>query len=521
MQDQEEKKQTLKDKMLEGAAAETVQRYGSAVKEYLVSYDGIDNETGKSLKRNLKDISLYKINSNYEKQNIQQQAGFSAEIKSVARKNADNIIKGKTNKVIRTDDLGSVNDQIFDIKEIDSNGDVIDGTGSQVKFVGNTPKKLLSKLKSPQYKKYFDANAVMDIADDDYDALMGTNGSQGIIDQEIEKIEKQISNAKKNGNESILSEKNEELDKLREIKRSVRKSGVTRAEAIEARRYPKLSTVKDITNTAHMAGLEQGKNCAIIFGGMSLVKNMVSCIKGEKNVEEAAMEVACDMGKSASVSYVTAFSGSVLKGVMQNSGSSYIRSLSKTNIATSMVETTMIVKRVIGKYAKGEISGGECVEMLGKQGVGELGSLMLSGVSTAAVAGVGSSSLVTVVAGMTGATFGYVAATAVYQELSTSLKEYELAKEERIRVEKECEKSICLIKQYRTEMNELVETYLTDNIHVFEDGFKQMDQFILDNDVNGFIRGNADIQKLLGREMQYANIEEFNELMLSDAAYRL
>lgn len=44
--------------------------------------------------------------------------------------------------------------------------------------------------------------------------------------------------------------------------------------------------------------------------------------------------------------------------------------------------------------------------------------------------------------GMAGSTLGYAAAVAVYEELSTALHDYELAKEERIRVERECAEAV-------------------------------------------------------------------------------
>ncbi|WP_159070911.1 hypothetical protein [Campylobacter concisus] len=61
-------------------------RYGEAAKEFLVAFDGVDNATGKTLHRSLKDIANYKINPEFEEQNLKQQAGYSAEISSVAKK---------------------------------------------------------------------------------------------------------------------------------------------------------------------------------------------------------------------------------------------------------------------------------------------------------------------------------------------------------------------------------------------------------------------------------------------------
>ena len=112
----------LENAAITGAAAETVRRYGSAVKEHLVAYSGMDNEAGVKLTRGLKSVSESKINPDFAENNIKQQAGFSAEIKSAARGNAENIINKKPARIRRTDDLGSVNDQIRDLVEVGPDG---------------------------------------------------------------------------------------------------------------------------------------------------------------------------------------------------------------------------------------------------------------------------------------------------------------------------------------------------------------------------------------------------------------
>lgn len=71
---------------IEGASAEVVQRYGSAIKQHYVAYSGVDNEAGRELSRGLKSISKSKVNNKDYDRNIKQQAGFSAEVKSTARK---------------------------------------------------------------------------------------------------------------------------------------------------------------------------------------------------------------------------------------------------------------------------------------------------------------------------------------------------------------------------------------------------------------------------------------------------
>ena len=88
----------LEDSLQEGSAYSTVQKHGSAIKEHLVSYSGIDEESGKTLKKGLNKISKSKIDTENKESNIKQQAGFAAEEKYVAKENAKRVLKGKKNE---------------------------------------------------------------------------------------------------------------------------------------------------------------------------------------------------------------------------------------------------------------------------------------------------------------------------------------------------------------------------------------------------------------------------------------
>ena len=111
----EDKKDNSFDNIVLGnMSAEVVDRYGSAIKEHFVAYSGVDNEAGIELTKGLKEISQYKVNPENKYSNLKQQAGFSAEVKHVARKNAENIINKTGERVVRTDDIGRVNDQLYD-----------------------------------------------------------------------------------------------------------------------------------------------------------------------------------------------------------------------------------------------------------------------------------------------------------------------------------------------------------------------------------------------------------------------
>lgn len=474
---------------IEGAATETVQLFGSAAKEHVVSYSGIDNENGAELAKGLKQIAESNVNPNYETQNIKQQAGFAAEVKYTARQNAEKKVNGESTRYIRTDDIGSPNDPYYDHILIDSEGATIQGTGEQMKFVGNSPKACLTKLKSAKFQKYLDKNAKITVPSDYYEGILEE------ADIEIEKLERQLKRAESVGNKELAAEKQAKIDKLIKIKASLRNSGISNKEALFARTHPKLSTAIDIGKLAHRAGVEQAKYGAAIAGSLSLISNTVAVIKGQKQVGEAAEEVALTTGKGAALSYATAFSGSIVKSFMQNSGSQMVRSLSKTNIASTMVTTTLETGKTIHKYVRGNINGLECLEELGRKGVNQISAAMFATAGQALIP-------IPVVGAMVGSMVGYTFSNACYKELTDALREEKLAKEERIRIEVECAEAIRMIRQYRIEMNEHVDKYLTEHIHVFNNAFEQMNEAIgkdgFIDDIEGFIDANIQVRQVLG-----------------------
>ena len=506
---------------IEGAAAESIQRFGSAAKQHFVAYSGVDNESGQELTKGLKAISEYAVSSDphYYEMNINQQAGFSAEVKAVARQNAQKIINGDRARTVRTDDLGSVNDPLYDLVEVDASGEKIPGTAAQMKFVGRTPEDLLTKLNSSKCQKYIDAEARLIVPDNYYNELMGTDGDAGLIDQRIEALKKQVEATEKNGKLDVAASKREQIQKYEKIKKNLRKAGMTRKVAREARMHPELSTCKDVFGIAHEAGTDQAKYGAIISGSVSIIKNMVACVKGEKTPGEAAQAVALDTGKGAAVSYATAFAGSTIKGAMQNAGSNLVRSLSNTNLAAGLVTTTLNVSKTMHRFFAGEIEGTQCIEQNSEKGVGEIGSAIYASIGVAATRG--GPAVAKILGGIAGATFGYAAAVAVYQELSTALQDAKIAREERIRIEIQSAEAIQMIRRYREEMESLVSDYMANYITSFNEGFDAMDSAIMENDIEGFLRGNAQIQAVFGRTAQFSTQVEFDELMDSDIPLKL
>lgn len=112
--------------------------HGQASAEFIKAFTGVDNEKGISHERGHQQISNYRINPKYAKNNIQQQAGYSAEVTHVARENAGNILSGSPERISRTEDVAGYgnNHTVYDhVNTID--GKVIENSASQMKFVSD------------------------------------------------------------------------------------------------------------------------------------------------------------------------------------------------------------------------------------------------------------------------------------------------------------------------------------------------------------------------------------------------
>lgn len=500
---------------LAGGAGDVIDRYGSGVKEHIVGYSGVDNETGTVNNRGLKQISQYrrgdpKTDPNY-RINTKQQAGFAAETKEAARRRAEEAIAGKKPTTTRTDDIigpdgqrHHVNDQLFDITtKVDANGNPVPGSSAQMKFVGSSPKEAVGKMLSKDYQKYIDNDVKMMVPSDYYD------GIKSELDARISSLEEQIDRLESQGKTDVAEAKKEQLEKCRILKKNLVKSKVSNDEAIEARNNPKWSTAKDIARVANRAGLEQAKMGAAIGGGMSLIRNFVAVCKNEKDAKEAALDVAGDTAGAAALSYATAFSGAVIKGTAQNSSSELVKTLSKTNLPAYIATSTLEVGKTLKSYFSGEIDGVQCLEQLGEKGYGMVNSALYAAIGQVAIP-------IPVVGALIGSMLGYALSSASYGALTQSLKEAKMAREERIRIEAEVAESISMLREYRAELEANISKYLKDTRDFFDETFSRMKSSLQTGDIDGYIASTNAIARKMGKRPVYDTFSQFDSMMVSD-----
>lgn len=513
----EKNKENLIKVAIASASYETIQRYGNAAKQHYSSYSGVDNEISKTLVKGLKQISNEKVNIDYKFQNIHQQAGFSAEVKDVARTNAEKIIKGDKTRKIRTDDLGKVNDPLYDTVLIDEHGNIINDSGAQMKFLGISQKdptgtgdaaRALEKLQSKKFEKYLDNDVKIDVPSDQYDSIIKE------ANDKIIKLSEQLENQSQAGKVEQVNKIQEKIDKLEKIKTNIKKSSVSSDDAVFARLHPKLSTAIDVAKISNKAGIQTAKTSIILGGSVSIVKNLVSVFKGETEPEDAVLSVAKDTSLSVVTGYATGFTGTALKGAMQNASSNYIRTLSKTNIPGMIITVSLNTSKTLKSYFNGDIDGVECLEALGEQGTGMMSSAMFAAVGQAMIP-------IPVIGGLIGGMFGYAISSASYGILTQSLKEEKIAHEQRVLIENACREHIKLIRQYRAEMEEIINKYLIESMSVFRDSFSGISNAFALGDADWFIDSANEITETFGGKKSFDSIEEFDEMMLTDEIFKL
>ncbi|MDR2518435.1 MAG: hypothetical protein LBD13_03355 [Spirochaetaceae bacterium] len=500
------------------AGGEVSQRYGGAVKEHLAAYGGVDNEANKTLKINLKSVSEYKVNPDSKAKNFKTQAGFSAEVKETARENAERIINGDKTRVVRTDDVKensqigghtiTKNDQLYDHVTLDEHGTIIEGSGSQMKFVGKNPQEALDNLASKKCEKYLDANAELEVPSDYYDEMKADAQARAAA------LREQAARLRAEGKTDLADKQQAKAEKYEKIHKNLEKSKVSNKDALEARLHPELSTIKDAASLGHRAGIESAKAGALIGGGVSVVKNVVAMASGEKSPEEAALAVAKDTGTAAATSYVTGFGGSLIAGAMRNAENATIRTLSKTSLPAMIVSAAVEAGKTLGKYLNGEIDGTECLVELGEKGTGMISSACFAALGQMVIP-------IPVVGALVGGMAGYVLNSALYKHVAGALQGAKLAREERIRIEAECEEAIKRIRESRAAMEAVISEYLAGHKAVFQAAFDDMKAALQLGDIDGFIAGANAITCKLGGKPQFNTFSEFDALMQSSEPLRL
>ncbi|MCQ2781627.1 hypothetical protein JT133_03190 [Helicobacter pylori] len=496
-----------------GSTGEESALHASANREHFSAFD------------RLEEISKRKVNPNYIKQNINQQAGYSAEIKEQAHVNAHNILAGKMGRLRQYDDLSSEkkpqvkklfpnyatpkkNHEIVDYASVDEKGNVIPNTAVQSKFVGRNGEECFKKLLSKDYKKYFGNGAKMNVPKDYYRDI------QKAADAKIKSLESQIAKQKGLGNFQKAAHLEEKRQYCKTIKAHTRPARVAKGEAIEARLNPNLSTAKDVANLSHQAGMNAAQTGALIGGGVSLVMNVWECVVNGKDPKKAIKHTAIAALKGGALSYGSAFASSSLGGLMQSSVNKVIQSLGKGSVPAMFVGACVTNATVLTRYFSGKIDGTELLKQLGKANA--------TLVSSGAMAFAGQALIpIPVVGALIGGFVGAILSETFFNAFLKAREEAKLARQRRIEIEKECREIIKHLEAYQNQFKEVFEKYFHETTKFFNQSFNELERASYAGDADLAIAVNNKSREWLGQKALFDNKQEGWQLIISNKDIRM
>lgn len=543
------------------STSETVSRYGSANAEFLKGYSGVDNETGQKFAKGLADIAKHKINADPDlaKQNIKQQAGFSAEVAATSRDNAEAIISGSEVRTSRSDDLphyGRNHNVVDRVKILD--GQIIDGSQSQMKFVGDRNQLLDDiaredgkftryqgtklELPSEQFegsKAFYLEEAkklrerAQKIAEDPakadqaikfqreadaYEKLVASKDFQpkpaaDYCRDQAQQRRLNADAAEKNGKPEVAAKLRREADNYDRLADNVSDSGLTTEDAIFYREHPELATLRDIALTSHRAGMEGAKYGAVIGGSISLLQNLLATAQGKKKLDEGIQDLALDTTKAGAIGYGTAFMGAALKGGMQQSTNQTLRTLANTNAPALAINICLSLGSSVKRYVTGEISEAQLLTEVGEKGAGMLSSGMMAALGQLAIP-------VPFVGAAIGGMIGYTLSSLFYQSALDAARGVEIS-----RAQLERTRAIQAAARDRIAAEQAaLDTFTSREIPQLRQETERLFSIVGATDTGSADDLAAAINQyatLLGKQLQFQSMAEFYDFMSSDSPLAL
>ncbi len=512
------KKHIINETTIGMAQNNLIQKNGEAASQMIQAYEGVRYDSlGKDIGhkgRSLKGINNYRISDNYKSQNIKQQSGFSAELIKEARDNKKSIKASNPNRTRTTDGIGQGNHQQYDHVILDGDGNIIGGTGTQMKFLGinkNGRVTVVDKIANdPKWERY---DGYIDIPEDQYITAIE------YADNRANKLMEQARNLRDRGNIAKADELENKAKRYESSKDRIRNSNVKEIEAIEARLNPKKFVTEELLKDSHESGVETAKGAAILSGSISCAQNLYSILYEDKPIDDAIIDVTKTTVTAGTTAYGIGVSGTVIKSVMHTSKNTMTRRLGTTNAPVMIATGTVEVTKSITKYAKGEIDEAELFEELGEKGTGMVaagfgaaigaaaGSIILPGAGTLTGAKMGA---------FAGSMIAYTTSSILYNGALCALKDAKISEERRKVIEDLSKRSIEAMHTYQDVLVGYSDLEYQRREKSLDTLFHGIYESIINNNMDNFFKNINGIGKKFGIELEFQTFEEFDHAMSDD-----
>ena len=490
------------------SANEVVSRYGSANAEFIKGYAGLDNETGQEFSKGLADIAKHKLNENPGEavKNIKQQAGFSAEVAATSRDNAEAIIGKSDGRTFRSDDLPQYgkNHNVVDRVQI-LNGEIVEGTQAQMKFVGDRD-QLFHKIAKTEGEFARYRGVKLEIPSEQFE------GAQKFCRDKASGLRDQALVVEQHGKLEIAAKLRSEANNYDQLSDNIKDSGLTTEQAIYYREHPKTATAFDIGRMSHRAGIQGAKVGATIGLSISLLQNLFAVAQGKKETADVLNDLVFDTAKAGVIGYSTGFVGAAVKGGMQQSGRQTIRTLAGTSAPTLVVNVCLSLGNSVKRYVTGEIDETQLLVEVGEKGAGMLSSSMMAAIGQIAIP-------IPFVGAAIGGMIGYTLSSLFYQSALDAAAGAKASRENLERVHAIEAAARIHIGEQQAQLDAFMRREIPELLQQTQQLFALVNSAEHQN-ADTFAAGINQYAILLGKQLQFQSIAEFDEFMNSDQPFR-
>lgn len=282
-----------------------------------------------------------------------------------------------------------------------------------------------------------------------------------------------------------------------------------------------INVLKDTVQKAHADAVLMAKKKMPDIELSVLINLTMDVVSGNKKPEVAAKYLA-EQYHAPVEEYVRVFvkiaSEEGLNYLLSQAKNADVQKLAGTDFSADMMKASGKAAILVQKYYTNEIDGAKFVDGLFKSGLGDVGKQYADAIGIHVI---DPAVLYKTIVTTSAMTIAYACASEAYRILMKALDDAGTQHERTLQIQEECRRSVAMIEQYHKEIEDIVSKYLTEHINSFEQGFNAMDQAILANDTDGYLKGNAEIQRALGHKIQFETKDEFDDMMASDIPLKL
>ena len=314
---------------------------------------------------------------------------------------------------------------------------------------------------------------------------------------------------------------------LRNLKKSLEHDGIasegqTYQEALDATNQDQADKIannykfKSAVTDIHKSGIKAGTIGAGITGGISILAEGYSVIKGEKDIAEASVNTVINSAKGFATGYtVTAIS----KGITHTSsyflGEQLAKNITRSSAPVAIAAGVVNTSKHIVSYLNGDIELEELTDKISHTAITGTSSFYYGALGQLAIP-------IPVVGAIVGAGVGYFIGNLIHQSGLVALGDsavVKASKERRDQIRAICLEAIPKIQNNRAELQSLLDEHFAERKQVFDSTFLAMDLAVGNTDPEQYINALTSLNEKFDSELPFHSFSEFDQLMQSDKSF--